>query len=56
MASLVEHIHRMVDRFWDLPLLLVPSARVTDEDTARWSEERRVKDLEDEPKQRTGEE
>lgn len=50
MASLPEHLHRLVDRFWDLPLLLVPSARVSDEDTAKWSEDRYALDLENEPK------
>jgi len=58
MAGLVEHILRAADtkfrahacRWVGLPEVTVPSAAVTDEDTARWSEERYARDLEQEPK------
>lgn len=55
MASLAEHLHRMVDRFWYLPLLLVPSAAVDDAQTEAWSDELYQRDLDNEPQPRTGE-
>lgn len=51
LRRMAEHAYR----FAGLPEITIPSAAVSDEDTQRWSEERHAKDLEDEPKQRTGE-
>jgi hypothetical protein len=48
VASLIEHLIRHARRWADLPLTSVPSAAVTDDDTAEWSRDSYSRDLDGE--------
>ena len=56
MTSLIPHIIRKLneraDRFSDLPEVTVPSAAVTDAETAAWSDESYARDLHEDRKAR----
>lgn len=56
MSSLVEHLIRKLqshsERFSDLPLVVVPSAAVSDQDTAAWSRESYERDVHEDRKAR----
>lgn len=45
---MLKHLIRWLDRHNDLPLVSVPSAAVTDDDTAAWGDFRYMRELVDE--------
>ena len=53
MARLLDHIWRKlkahVDEWADLPTVTIPSAAITDQQTAQWSHEMYARDLANEP-------